>query len=69
MRTLVANDLRNTLGVDEAGGLDPAQPGFCEAPDQLEARLDGKHLLLVLEPVARADLAERRANDRRDPSC
>src|SRR5581483_607997 len=49
--------LRDALVAHEADGLDPAQPGRREPVDELGARLRREHLRLVLEPVARHDVA------------
>ena len=52
-------ELRDPLGVHEAGRLDDRQPGGDQPPDELDLDLDGDDGLLVLEPVARADLVDR----------
>src|SRR5690606_18231704 len=54
--------LRHPLRADEAGRLDAPQPGGGEAVDQGDLVGGGDRRLLVLQPVARADLddADRR---------
>ena len=54
--------LRHALVADEAGRLDPRQPGRREAPNELRANLGSERLRLVLKPVSGADIAERDAH-------
>ena len=58
---LRAGHLRHALRSDEADRLDPRQPGRREPADELRPNLGRERLRLVLEPVARADVAERDA--------
>ena len=51
-------ELRDHVGPDEARHLDPPQPGPAEQLDQPHLVRGRDHLGLVLEPVARADLAD-----------
>ena len=50
--------LRHPRGVDEADCLDARQPGIGEAVDELGANLRLEDLGIVLEPVARGDVAD-----------
>ena len=58
---LRAGHLRHALGADEADRLDPRQPGRRQPPHELGANVRRERLRLVLEPVPRADVAERDA--------
>ena len=51
-------ELRDHVRAHEAGHLQPAQPGPRELVDQAHLVRGGDDLRLVLEPVARADLAD-----------
>ena len=55
---LGARHLRHAVGADEAHRLDAAQPGRREPVDELRPRLGRQHLGLVLEAVARSDVAD-----------
>ena len=50
--------LRHPCGIDEADCLDARQPGVSEAVDELGAKLRLEDLGIVLEPVARGDVAD-----------
>ena len=50
--------LGDHVGADEAGDLEPAQAGAGQLVDQRDLGRGGDDLGLVLEPVARADLAD-----------
>ena len=56
---LGARHLRHAGGVHEADRLDPRQAGGGQAVDQLGPGFRLEDLLVVLEPVARADVADR----------
>src|SRR5439155_26148722 len=51
--------LRHTLRVDEADGFDPRDTGGREAVDELRTDRGLEMRRLVLQPVARADVADR----------
>ena len=55
---------RHRVVADEADRLDPAQPGRGEAVHELRAHRRREHDRLVLEPVARADVAEQDVGQR-----
>ena len=56
---LGAGHLRHRVVADEADRLDPREASRCQAVDQFGASLGRENVLLVLEPVARADVADR----------
>ena len=56
---LRAGHLRHRVVADEADRLDPREAGRRQAVDQLRAGLRREDVLLVLKPVARADVADR----------
>ena len=60
--------LRHAGGVDEADCLDPRQPGGGQPVDELGADGRFEHDGVVLEPVARRDVADRDAAHT-TPSC
>jgi len=62
---LRAGHLRHALGADEADGLDSRHAGRCKPVDQLRPRLGREHLRLVLETVARSDVANDDVHHRR----
>jgi hypothetical protein len=59
---LRAGHLRDKRGVDEADRLDPRNAGAGEEVDELRPLRGLQHLRLVLEPVARRDVADRHSH-------
>ena len=59
---LRAGHLRHALRIDEADRLDPRQPRGGQPADELRPHVRRERLRLVLEPVPRADVAERHAH-------
>ena len=59
---LGAGHLGNAGGIDEADSLDPRQPRPRQPVDQLGPNLGRKDRPVVLEPVARAHVADRHAH-------
>ena len=57
-RTIGVGELRDHVRAHERGQLDPAQPRGAQHPDQPHLLGRRDHLGLVLEPVARPDLAD-----------
>ena len=55
---LGSGHLGDPRGIDEAGRLDPRQPGRGEAVDELCPHRRLEDLRVVLEPVARPDVAD-----------
>ena len=51
-------ELRDHVGADEAGHLQPLQAGAAERVDQRDLDVGRDHLGLVLEAVTRPDLAD-----------
>jgi hypothetical protein len=58
---LRSRHLRYAVVADEAHRLDPPQARACEPVDELGAHAGNERLRLVLQAVARADVAERDA--------